>query len=883
MLKYLTLNKFILTGIFITMLCAVFLLPNFALALDPGLKYPAQIGLGDTDPRVIIAKIIRIALGFLGIIAVGIIMYAGWLWMSSEGDEEKINQSKKILKNAIIGLIIILSAFAIVSFILNKLIGATTGSGPGEGGGPPGSGEGLGALGSCILESVYPEPNQTEVPRNTGIFITFKEEVDPSTICVDTSGDGIYCNCSGDPKVCDIIVFGNIRIFKTVQGDSCEYDGEEYINCEDFNVTNVYALSNDNKTFVFVPVDYLGSPSEYIWYSVYLSNDIKKVSGEGVFDDCRSDYFEWQFEVSNKIDLTPPQVKQAEVFPAPDNEQDDINVTTAAVQATGEITVNSQPSVDATAVVESPAPQGGSESAIVSGAYNCQQDGVITVSIAAGDPNTASVSGIAGVVSGDDVSDEIASLGCGLTLTPDDGTFEVGNSWTINVTAEKQADTLTAGDIVYTFGIDIASDADNNITAGNIADALAGHVDVTAAADNNVVQITAKVSGEEGNNIVLAASNPDALAITPMSGGQDAQETIIINDREDKPRNAVIQINFNEAINPLSVSGDADEVNNYIRVVNATSSPVVEGGVCVNDADCISFNCDSGICAGSNTYLQGKFMVSNQYSTVEFISDNICAVNACGEKIYCLPEISHLRVELMAASLADCGDDNCASRSPYNNCVDNVCQDSNGINYPMADIALLDGIVDAALNSLDGNRDEDADGPVTFYNENYPVATDGDNYQWSFYISDKIDLEPPVINLTEPNHSSLGVGLSDFIKINFNKLIMSSSLRTGSTEIFNGKDYVEHQLINLWNFTDQPLGYWITKDNIDDDPLDGEPDWTQAEIRHSMFADTAGYRAQVGSGVKDIYQNCFKPSSSAACVGSPSCCGEVPTADSSCP
>ena len=104
MLKQLKLNKYFIIGVFIVMLCAVFLLPKFVSAdsLDVGLEYPAQIGLGDEDPRVIIAKIIRIALGFLGIIAVCLIMYAGWLWMSSEGDEEKINQAKKILKNAII-------------------------------------------------------------------------------------------------------------------------------------------------------------------------------------------------------------------------------------------------------------------------------------------------------------------------------------------------------------------------------------------------------------------------------------------------------------------------------------------------------------------------------------------------------------------------------------------------------------------------------------------------------------------------------------------------------------------------------------------------------------------------------------------------------------
>ncbi len=878
--------------IFICLFTICFAAANFALAaVDPwgGTKdaVAGAIGLGTKDPRVIAASVIRVALGFLGVIALGLVIYAGFLWMTSAGQEQKIDQAKKILKNALIGLVIILASFGLVSFIIEKLLEQTGAGGPGAGEGPQ-FGAGIGALGNCSIQTVYPEPGQKEVPRNTAIVVTFREEVEQATVCDDAGG-----NNNG---VCDngeLIIPENIRIFKTGAGDGCVTT-----SCDD-NITEVAVSTNDNKTFVFVPKNYLGSPSEYIWHTVYLSNDILKLSdGKGIFTACKTDYFEWQFEVSNKIDLAPPRVKEGGIFPAPDDQADEISATAAAVQATGGITVNSNPYAYAAAAFQNPpAKIGGSEDAAVSGSYNCLQDGTITVSIN-GATNKADVSGPLGTVTGDDITDNIASLGCGLTLTPEDGTFTPGNSWTIAVTAEKQADMLTIGGITYTFtagapaGNQIQLGATINNTASNIVAALAGNPDVSAAigAVPNIVKITAKTAGAAGNNIALSTSNTSALTIDPMSGGQDQETIVTVNGAEDKPRNAVIQINFNEAVNPSTVSGSASEMAGYIRVVNAEPA-AAGGGACAVDTDCRSFKCDTGVCAGD--YLDGKFAVSNQYSTVEFISNNLCGVNGCGEKIYCLPENSHIKVELTAANLADCGADNCASRSPYNVCAAGHCQNAAGENYPLS-AAPLDGIADMALNSLDGNRDNGADGPVAFYNENSPNPADGDSYQWSFFINNQIDLAAPEITGTRQvdingveqplNQGNTGVHLVNPILINFSKLMMSSSLSTGSRTIESGDENVTHQLINLWNFTNKPAGYWVAKtDNDSSVPLDGEPDWTQAQIKHSMFADSTGYRAQVGSGVRDIYQNCFKPSTGPGCIGGPSCCGGAPSGGSSCP
>ncbi|MBI4427127.1 MAG: hypothetical protein HY569_01420 [Candidatus Magasanikbacteria bacterium] len=95
-------------------------------SLNFGLKPVAEgTGLGGQDIRITIAKIIRAVLGLLGIIALGVMLYGGFMYMTSAGEEEKISTAKKALTNGVIGLVIILSSLALVQFILNKLGEAT--------------------------------------------------------------------------------------------------------------------------------------------------------------------------------------------------------------------------------------------------------------------------------------------------------------------------------------------------------------------------------------------------------------------------------------------------------------------------------------------------------------------------------------------------------------------------------------------------------------------------------------------------------------------------------------------------------------------------------------------------------------------------------------
>jgi len=95
---------------------------------DTGIGYGAYTGLSGQDLRITIANIIRTAMGLLGIIAVLIILYGGFKWMTAAGADDKAGEAKKIITAGIVGLIIILSAYAIANFVVSNLVTATGGN-----------------------------------------------------------------------------------------------------------------------------------------------------------------------------------------------------------------------------------------------------------------------------------------------------------------------------------------------------------------------------------------------------------------------------------------------------------------------------------------------------------------------------------------------------------------------------------------------------------------------------------------------------------------------------------------------------------------------------------------------------------------------------------
>lgn len=123
-------------GILMAAMVVMFAVPFFAQAVaDPtpaslGLTPGSGIGtvnLGQRQLPETIASIINAGLAILGVIAVVIIIMGGFMWMTAAGSEEKIKKAKGLMTSGVIGMAIILSAYAIATFVVTKLTDATAG------------------------------------------------------------------------------------------------------------------------------------------------------------------------------------------------------------------------------------------------------------------------------------------------------------------------------------------------------------------------------------------------------------------------------------------------------------------------------------------------------------------------------------------------------------------------------------------------------------------------------------------------------------------------------------------------------------------------------------------------------------------------------------
>jgi hypothetical protein len=75
------------------------------------------LGNYTNDVPRFIGRIINILLSVLGIIFLGLSIYGGFIWMNARGESSQIEKAQNIIKNSIIGLVIVLVAYAITNFI----------------------------------------------------------------------------------------------------------------------------------------------------------------------------------------------------------------------------------------------------------------------------------------------------------------------------------------------------------------------------------------------------------------------------------------------------------------------------------------------------------------------------------------------------------------------------------------------------------------------------------------------------------------------------------------------------------------------------------------------------------------------------------------------
>ncbi len=318
---------------------ATFCVLFFLLYAHPTFAQTAfeRFGTASTLPTqniaIIIARVIRVALTLVGIIFVVLIIYAGFLYLLARGEAEPVKKAKKIFQQSIIGLIIIFSAYSIASFILSRLLDAAfsgTSAAVADAYSEPLSG----SLGGGILDDHYPERDAVDIPRNTRIFVTFKEAINPASIISGYDENPDSTNLNTDSVV----------IYCT--GDHCP-TGEGPASAL---ATDAVVVTHDeaNEIFVFDPVGYLGSSEEDTNYTVELTTEIERADGSAAFSGAYASGYSWTFEVSTEIDLTPPYVTS--VVPAlralePRNVTIEINFSEAMdpVATTGSFIIGEEP------------------------------------------------------------------------------------------------------------------------------------------------------------------------------------------------------------------------------------------------------------------------------------------------------------------------------------------------------------------------------------------------------------------------------------------------------------------------------------------------------------------------------------------------------------
>lgn len=114
-------------SVFLFLIC----LPCLAAVVTPGStgleETAGAAGLPKTSLTSIVGNIIRALMAALGLIFFILVIYGGILWMTAAGNDEKITKAKTLLTSAVIGLLIVLSAYAIASYVVDVLV-----SGPPE-------------------------------------------------------------------------------------------------------------------------------------------------------------------------------------------------------------------------------------------------------------------------------------------------------------------------------------------------------------------------------------------------------------------------------------------------------------------------------------------------------------------------------------------------------------------------------------------------------------------------------------------------------------------------------------------------------------------------------------------------------------------------------
>ncbi len=99
--------------------------PSYGLNDTAGKVSAFQGSLGKDYTNFLSTKtgqIIGVILSFVGVLFLGLMIYAGLMWMTSNGNEQLVTKAKDLIINSVIGIIIVFAAYALTSFLGQEVI-----------------------------------------------------------------------------------------------------------------------------------------------------------------------------------------------------------------------------------------------------------------------------------------------------------------------------------------------------------------------------------------------------------------------------------------------------------------------------------------------------------------------------------------------------------------------------------------------------------------------------------------------------------------------------------------------------------------------------------------------------------------------------------------
>ena len=79
----------------------------------------------DNKALILVQTVINIFLSVIGVLLLVYIIYAGYNWLTAQGEEEKVTSAKETIQRAIVGAIIIVAAYAISTFVMSRIEAGT--------------------------------------------------------------------------------------------------------------------------------------------------------------------------------------------------------------------------------------------------------------------------------------------------------------------------------------------------------------------------------------------------------------------------------------------------------------------------------------------------------------------------------------------------------------------------------------------------------------------------------------------------------------------------------------------------------------------------------------------------------------------------------------